>query len=152
MFITEALAQTAPTGIAVGGIWDSIQPIISNTLAVVVTGAIGWLANMVRLKFGVEIEARHREALHSAALTGINAALAKVGGTVTHLTMTTKNAVIDQAMNWVIASVPDAIKALGVTPEGVAKLVTAKLNMVETAQETPATITDLNALAKPPVP
>lgn len=152
MFPVVTIATDPATGIQIGGIWDQVQPIISTGLATIVTAAIGWLANMIRLKLNIDIEAKHREALHSAAMTGINAALAKVGGAASHLTMTTKNTVIDQAMNWVISSVPEAIKSLGITPEGVQKLVTAKLNMVETAQETPATITDLNNLAKPPVP
>lgn len=153
MFPFVQLIATDPaTGIQVGGIWEQVQPMISTALATVVTAAIGWVANMIRLKLNIDIEAKHREALHSAAMTGINAALTKFGGSVMNLTISSKNAVIDSAMNWVVHSVPDAVKSLGITPEGVAKLVESKLNMIATAQETPATITDLNSLSKPPVP
>ncbi|HCO90946.1 MAG TPA: hypothetical protein DIT40_08235 [Alphaproteobacteria bacterium] len=53
---------------------------------------------------GIQIEARHREALHSAIMTGVRTAMK--GGTLSTEAMT------DQAIAYARESVPDAIRAL----------------------------------------
>lgn len=62
-----------------------------------------WAANTARTRWGIEIEARHREALHSALMSGIQSALQRG--------ITGSEAV--QAAVWHAAnSVPDALLAL----------------------------------------
>ncbi len=60
-------------------------------------------ANLASSRWGIEIEARHREALHSAIMSGIQAALMRgVKG----------EAAVTAALQHARASVPDALRAL----------------------------------------
>ncbi len=69
-------------------------------------------------RWGIEIEARHREALHSAIMSGIRAALSKgLSG----------QAVLDSALVYVTQSVPDALNALDPSAEVLQQLAEAKL-------------------------
>ncbi len=47
----------------------AIAPHFLELIAAIVTIIIGWLAAQARARWGIEIEARHREALHSALMT-----------------------------------------------------------------------------------
>lgn len=85
---------------------------------------MAWLVRLsvfMKEKWGIEIEARHREALHSAILTGIRAALEKG---------LTRDQVITAAIEHVSASVPDAISALRPASGVLENLIAAKLKEV----------------------
>lgn len=85
-------------------IWTAAQPHIIELLGVLLTLLIGIATQALRRWTGIEIEARHREALHSAIMSGVEAAMAHGAGDV----QTVKRAAIEHAN----ASVPDAIRAL----------------------------------------
>jgi hypothetical protein len=114
--------------------WDILTPIISNALAVIVMAAIGWLATTVQRKFNIEIEASYRNSLHSAVMSGVNAALSRIGGRASELPASLKVEVVDQAVAYAQKSVPDAIEALRATPEVLGSLASAKLGLIATAQ------------------
>ena len=69
-------------------------------------------------KFGIDIEARHRDALHSAIMTGVRLAL--VNGM-------SKEAVVTAALDHARLSVPDAINALGAGKTVLVNIAEAKL-------------------------
>ena len=108
VFAAPAMAQD--TIVPIGGLWSAVRPIIADLIGIGIAALIAYLATLLRTKFGIEIEARHREALHSAAVTGVNMALGQLGGKVEGLTIDVKNKIIADAMTYVIKSVPDAIK------------------------------------------
>lgn len=83
-----------------------LQPVIIEAVSVIVGAAILWLANMVRQKTGLEIEARHRAAMHSAIMSGVRAAL-KDG------VPAGRDVLIDRVVAYVRESVPDALRRLG---------------------------------------
>ena len=94
------------------------SPHIIELLGVLLTGIIGWAAAKARAKWGVDIEARHREALQSALLNGARLALDR---------QLTGKAAIDLVLTFIRASVPDAIGNLKATPEVLTDLARAKL-------------------------
>mgnify|MGYP001271248871 CR=1 FL=1 len=108
LFLSPALAQD--TNVHVGGLWGVLRPYIADLIGIGVAGLIAYLSMLLRTKFGIEIEARHREALHSAAVTGVNMALGQLNGRVEGLTVDVKNKLLADAMTYVIKSVPDAIR------------------------------------------
>ena len=69
-------------------------------------------------RWGIEIEARHREALHSAMMSGIRAALTKG---------LTGQAAVDAAIVYANDSVPEALNALDPSAETITALAEAKL-------------------------
>lgn len=97
---------------------NAAAPHLLDLLGLVLTGIIGWAATAARQKWGIEIEARHREALQSALLTGARLAL-------TH--QLTGKAAIDLVLSYIRASVPDAIGNLKPSAEVLTDLAKAKL-------------------------
>lgn len=97
-------------------------------LSALVTVLTAWLGVKLKGKWGLEIEARHRDALHDAIniaiAFGFNKVKESIGGQ--RLTVELKNPVISMAATYLIASVPDALNSFGInpsTPEGKARIV-----------------------------
>jgi hypothetical protein len=82
----------------------ALAPHLLELIAALATAIIGWLAAQAKARWGLEIEARHREALHSALMTGVRHALSEgVQG---------RTAITRAAVGYVRVSVPDALAAL----------------------------------------
>ena len=79
---------------------DIIQPILSALATALVPILVAYLADRVRLWTGIEIEARHREALQSALANAARIAIEKGD--------------VKEGVAYVTRSVPDAVKALAV--------------------------------------
>jgi hypothetical protein len=87
-----------------------LVPEILAALGALVTVAIGWAASKFSQYTNIKIEADHRAALHQAINTGIQLAVTKFGGSGR---IDVKNALVASAAEWVIKSVPDALKWFG---------------------------------------
>lgn len=99
-------------------LYTAILPTLLQVIGSVLGLLLIWVTGTMKTRWGIEIEARHREALHSAIMSGIRAALTKgLGGT---------DAVKD-ALAYAEQSVPDAIAALSPSPDVLADLAQAKL-------------------------
>jgi len=79
-------------------------------LGAISTAAISWAAAAFQRWTGMQIEARHREALHSAIMTGIGYARSGLtpGGSSLNV-----GSIVDQARDYVLKSVPDALQYFG---------------------------------------
>jgi len=87
----------------------ALAPHLLELIAALATAIIGWLAAQVKARWGLEIEARHREALHSALMTGVMHALSEgVQG---------RAAIAKATVDYVHTSVPDALAALKPQPD-----------------------------------
>lgn len=106
-FLAELSAAAIPALIALFG----------TLLTIVVNRA----STLARERWGVEIEARHREALHSAVMSGLLAALARG---------LPQGAVIEAAIDHVESSVPDALGKLAPAPGVLRAIVESKLQSV----------------------
>lgn len=82
---------------------DLFQPYLLDAVGVIVGAVLLFLSRQANAKLGLDIEDKHRQALHSAIMTGVRVALK--GG---HADDAINSAAIDYAEK----SVPDAIKAL----------------------------------------
>lgn len=114
------------------------SPHILELLGVLLTGIIGWAAAAVRKKWGIEIEARYREALHSALMTGAQLAMKHE---------LTGKAAIDLVLRYIKQSVPDAIGNLKPSPDVLTDLAKAKLEQVAQAKVKEATGAAVDALS-----
>lgn len=99
-------------------IWQILAPHVLEIIGVALSAIIASAAGYAKRKWGLDIEARHREALHSALLTGIKMAMAR--------NLDTGKAV-DLAIGYAKASVPDAIKALKPTEGVLASIARSKM-------------------------
>lgn len=125
--LASAAAEMSGATMNFGGLWDSLAPLVSAAAEGAVVAIIGWIGLRVRVWTGLAIEARHREALHSAAVTGVDLALSRIGDRVDRIDVDLRSAVLADAAAWVARSVPDALAHLGVTPDKVRDLVESKL-------------------------
>lgn len=99
----------------------AIAPQILTAIGALLTVLIGWAADTARRRWGIQIEQAHREALHSAIMTGVKLALQRG--------MSGPQAA-ELAVGYARASVPDAIAALGARDDVLANLARAKIRDV----------------------
>lgn len=83
-----------------------ITQVVLPIAGTVTTALIGWAAAKARARWGIEIEARQREALHSALMTGAQLALARLGAGAAPSALTAA------AVEYAQGSVPGAISGL----------------------------------------
>lgn len=79
----------------------------------VVTALVGWAVAMLKAKTGIDIEARHREALQSALTNGALLAMRKAGWLPGQ---PVGQEVLGIGRAYVESSVPDALKRFGIDP------------------------------------
>lgn len=76
--------------------------LILQGVGLLLTALIGWVSMVLNKKYGMDIEARHREALHSALLSGARLAIAgKLTG----------SAAIAVNRKYTVEAAPDAVRA-----------------------------------------
>lgn len=132
--IAPSLAQATAAPAASTSLWGMFAPTALTGASGLVGLAVTWAAARFHKLTGIQIDQKYQDDLHRAADTGIHMALGKAGVLITDgLTGNARLQAIDEAMKWVNASVPKALKALGVTPAQVEAIVTSKLNKVLSA-------------------
>ncbi len=90
-------------------LWEAAAPGVMEVIAALLMFVIGWASLTLKTRLGLDIEARHRDALHSAVMSGVQAAMeGNLSG----------QQAADMAVDYVRQSVPDAIRYLG-APDGV---------------------------------
>jgi uncharacterized membrane protein len=129
-FVVVSAPAFAQSEIAAEGIYSIVQPYLIAIVSVVATTIAGWLAELLRRKFHLDIEASHREALQTALTNGAGLLIAKLGGALAGRKLDLKSVVLAEAVNYVLQSVPDAVRHFGVTPEAIAEKVLAKLSQM----------------------
>lgn len=101
-------------------------PIALTFIAAFLARVLAAAAKVAQDRWGIEIEATHRDALHSALMSGIRAALSRG---------LTGQAVVDAAVAHARGSVPDALAHLNPAAEVLANLAKSKLR--EAVEKTP---------------
>lgn len=132
MLATPAFAsEAADTYISLGGLIDSIRPIILELAGVIVAALIGYVSVTLNRALGINIEAKHRDALQSALVNGIGAGIAKLRAPADNIGVDVKSEVIADGIRYVKGSVPDAIRFFGLTDERLRDLIEAKLGLAD---------------------
>jgi len=96
-----------------------IAPHLLEIFGLLITLLIGWIAKRLRDWTGIQIEARHREALHSALMTGVRYAIER---------NLPPAAAVDTAVSYAQRiGAPDAIAALGASRDTLGAIARAKM-------------------------
>lgn len=85
---------------------DILQPALSQVVTALAIALVSYIAYLIKRYTGIEVEARYREGLQSA-LANAGILVAKTGN-------------IQDGVDYVLGSVPDALKALSV--DGAARI------------------------------
>lgn len=123
-FAGIATAQQQSTGSAV---FEIVRPYLVEVAGLVIAGVVGWLATAVRAKLGIDIEARHREALQAALTNAAGLVINRAGGSIGALHLPTSNTMIAEGVDYVVKAAPDALKHFGITPEAARSILAEKL-------------------------
>lgn len=118
-------ADTPPA--AVSSLVAVLAPSIEAVASGVILALIGWIGAGVQRYLGIRIEASHREALHSAAMTGVRQALVAIEREAKTVPFDLHNELMNKAVQWMIGSVPDAIAFFGLDDGQLEKLAQSKL-------------------------
>ncbi|EGJ19631.1 hypothetical protein RSWS8N_15764 [Cereibacter sphaeroides WS8N] len=110
-----ALPAAASTG---SDLLTALMPSFLDLAGVALTALIGFATVRFQRWTGIQIEARHREALHSAIMTAARVAVARG---------LTRDVATEFVSAYVRASVPDALKRLSPSVETLDALVRSKL-------------------------
>lgn len=129
-FVFVSAPAFAQTTVAVESIYEILQPYLLAIVSVLATAIVGWLAELLRRKFNLDIDAAHREALQTALTNGAGLLIGKLGDAAAGRKLDLKSAALAEAVNYVLQAVPDAVRHFGITPEAIAEKIQAKLPQV----------------------
>ncbi len=108
----------------IASIQSILAPIVADYLAFLILGIVGFFLRNLPAKWRLEVEQKHRDALHKALLTGVNLA---VDTLQLHPAVATHDKAIAVAVDYVKGSVPDALKRLAPSQEQLEAMARAKL-------------------------
>jgi len=105
-------------------IQNIVQPIIVDLLLTLILAIIAWLMRKLPERWRLDIEARHREALHKALDTGIGLVIDTMQK---HPTIAAPDMAIGTVLDYVERSVPDALRRLAPSRAHLEDMARAKL-------------------------
>lgn len=120
---------------------NAAAPHLLELIGLAITAIIGWGVRQASKRWGIEVEAKHREALHWALFTGAQLALER---------RLTGKAALDLILAYARRSVPDAIINLQPAPEVLTDLAKAKLEQVAAEKVKEASSAAVDKLADAP--
>jgi len=131
MAFPPAMAMAADSTVSLAPAVDLVGPYIVSILAALFAALLGWLSKRLNDWLGFEIDGRSREALHSAAVTGLDHAIALLRSRGEEVKFDVRAPVVAEAVDWVLTKgAPGAVQRFNLTPADVEAIVTAKLNQV----------------------
>lgn len=124
LLAASAEAQAPSTGESLFGVF---RPYLVELAGVFIAALSAWLFKLIREKLGIDIEAKHRDALQAALTNAAGLVINRAGGLAGALALPNANPLVQQGVSYVIDSAPDALKHFGITPEEARRVLTEKL-------------------------
>ena len=109
-----AFAATIDIGQALNG---SLQEIVNGAVTAVIAALVGWVIIVLKNKFGLDIEAAHRDALTAFLQRQASALVAQGAVKLSGVQIQVQNEALAAAANTALKAIPDALKFVGLTPE-----------------------------------
>lgn len=101
-----------------------LRPYVMELLSVIIGACVVWATKKFHDLTGMNIEAKHREALQSALRNGANLVLDKIPD---HVAIDVRSTAVAKGIDYVLGSVPDAVKYFELSPEKIAELLKPKI-------------------------
>lgn len=131
----QEVVTTAPdTTVDFSPFLAEVVPYVMSLAAAIVSAALAWIAQQITRRTGIQVEAAHREALQSALMNGARLVVGRL--TPEELRLDVKTPMMKEGIEFVLRSVPDAVKYFGLTPEDVERHLKPKL-VAATAEVAP---------------
>lgn len=123
--VTTAFAQTAPnTTIGVSEtLAGSIRDVTVSVLSAVVAAFLGWVSYWIKSKFGIEIEAKHREALQAFINRQASSLIGEGAVKLQGLKVDVKSEALASAANLAFNAIPTAMAYFGLSASKIADMI-----------------------------
>lgn len=121
-----ALAGTEEA-VSAGGFFSVLLPYLVEVAAIFISIVVGWLVAKISKLTGLQIEAKHREALQTALQNAANYGLNSLGAKADRITFKVQNELIATALNYIQKSSPDAIAYFGLSPVRLREMILSKI-------------------------
>jgi uncharacterized membrane protein len=115
-----AFAAEINIGQALNG---SLQEIINAAVTAVIAALVGWVLVIVKSKFNIDIEARHREALTAFLQRQASGLVAMGAVKLEGVKIEVKNEALAAAANTALAAIPGALAFFGLTPAKIQQMI-----------------------------
>lgn len=149
LYVTPVAAATIDVGQAfTGGLVDAIN----GAVAAGITALVGWVCVVIKNKFNIDIEAKHREALTAFLNRQASSLVAKGVVRVQGLKIEVGSDALAVAANTALQAIPDALKFFGLTPEALEKRILDLLPQQPAVAQAQAIALDVHNPATPSVP
>lgn len=125
--IAPAVAFAQEATVNVGGFYEIFRPYLIELVTVIISIIVGWVVAKIGKLTGLQIEAKHRDALQMALQNSANFSINALGAKVGTIDFKVKHELVAAALTYVQKSSPDAIAYFGLTPERLRDLIVAKL-------------------------
>lgn len=120
LYAPLAFAAEINIGQALNG---SLQEIINAAVTAAIAALVGWVLVIVKSKFNIDIEAKHREALTSFLQRQASGLVAAGAVKLDGVKIEVKNEALAAAANTALAAIPGALAFFGLTPEKIQKMI-----------------------------
>lgn len=117
---TFAIAAEINIGQALNG---SLQEIINAAVTGLIAALVGWVAIVVKKKFNIDIEARHREALTAFLQRQASGLVAAGAVKLEGVKVEVKSDALAAAANSALSAIPNALAFFGLTPDKIQKMI-----------------------------
>lgn len=124
-FTAAAIAQDGQIGL--DQVFEPFKPYLMELASIAAVAVGGWLLKRFHDWTGIEMESRRREALQSALENAARLVIERIGDSAAGKGIPVGNAILETGVEYVLQSVPDAVKGFGLTPERIGDLIRPKL-------------------------
>lgn len=155
LYMGAALAQTTTpdTTVSLGtGLVTQIRDVMVAIAGAAITALGGWIAYWVKQKFGIDIEAQHRDAL-TAFLTRQASALLAMGAVkLEGLKVDVKSEALASVAHMAFTAIPDAMKYFNLTPGMIGAMIVDLIPKQESVAKAQAVALDTQNPQTPDAP
>jgi hypothetical protein len=124
------MANTAST-IAVGPIIEALRPIISAVVTAIVGVAVTFGVALLRRWTGVTLRSAYVDSLRQAAQTEAGVLVAEAADNLSSRSITVTSPAIAAAAVRIAAAMPEAVRAVGKTPEDLGRIVAGEIGKLQ---------------------
>jgi hypothetical protein len=111
-----AFAASIDIGQALTG---SLQEVINGVVTALIAALVGWVAIVIKNKFNIDIEARHREAITAFAQRQASSLIAMGAVKLDGVKVEVHSQALADAANRALSAIPDALAFFGITPASI---------------------------------
>jgi hypothetical protein len=125
------MMSDSSTVISVAPAVAAVAPVFQAVVTTVVSGAVAIGAALFTRWTGVAVQAAYIAALRDAAQTEAGAIIAEAANNLSSTSIPVTSPIVAAAAARIAAGLPQAMQAVGMTPEGLARLVAGEIGKLQ---------------------